>query len=237
VALADKIDTLVGFWAIDEKPTGSKDPFALRRAALGVIRLILDNALRVPLLDLFTKGYEGAEAADLLSFFHDRLKVYLRDQGIAYDVIDANVAMPGNDDITTLVQRARALQSFLKTDDGENLVQGYKRAANILAAEEAKDGVSYELDPEPKLAEAGSEADLFAAIEKAQPNIVKALKKEDFEGAMQTLASLRKPIDSFFDGHQINHESPIIRRNRLCLLNSIKSVTETVVKFRHLEGV
>ena len=237
VALADKIDTLTGFWAIDEKPTGSKDPFALRRAALGAIRLVLENGLRVPLVDLFGKANKVTHAGDLLGFFHDRLKVYLRDQGISHDVIDASIAMPGNDDIELLVSRARALQDFLKTDDGENLVQGYKRAANILAAEEAKDGVHYELDPDPKLAEKGVEADLFKAIDAAEPAIKKALDKEEFGTAMQALAQLRKPIDDFFEAHQVNHESAIIRRNRLCLLHKIRVVTESIAVFRHLEGV
>ena len=237
VALADKIDTLTGFWAIEEKPTGSKDPFALRRAALGVIRLVLENEIRVSLGDLFAKGYAGADAGDLLSFFHDRLKVYLRDQGIAHDVIDACAAMAPNDDLALLVSRARALQAFLQTDDGENLVQGYKRAANILAAEEAKDGVSYELDPDPKLAEAGAETELFRALGESETKIIESLKSEDFESAMQELAALRKPIDAFFENVQVNSESAIIRRNRLCLLHNIRRITESIAAFRALEGV
>ena len=141
MALADKIDTLTGFWAIDEKPTGSKDPFALRRAALGVIRLVLENGVRCSLSEVFAKGYPGADAADLLGFFHDRLKVFLRDKGIPHDVIDACLAMPGADDLVLLVKRAEALEAFLRTSDGENLVQGFKRANNILSQAEEADGV------------------------------------------------------------------------------------------------
>ena len=237
VSLADKIDTLSGFWAIDEKPTGSKDPFALRRAALGVIRLILENNVRASLTGIFDKGYAGADTADLLQFFHDRLKVYLRDQGISHDVIDACIAMDGNDDIALLVARARALQAFLKTDDGENLVQGFKRANNILSAEEAKDGVSYELDPDPKLAESEDEKTLFAALEKATPLIATNVKNEAFDEAMQALAALREPIDSFFNAVQVNAESAIIRRNRLCMLNTIRVTMRKIAEFDRLEGV
>ncbi len=237
VSLADKIDTLSGFWAIDEKPTGSKDPFALRRAALGVIRLILENNVRASLTGIFDKGYAGADTADLLQFFHDRLKVYLRDQGISHDVIDACIAMDGNDDIALLVARARALQAFLKTDDGENLVQGFKRANNILSAEEAKDGVSYELDPDPKLAESAAEKTLFAALEKATPLIATNVKNEAFDEAMQALAALREPIDSFFNAVQVNAESAIIRRNRLCMLNTIRVTMRKIAEFDRLEGV
>ena len=162
VALADKLDTLTGFWEIDEKPTGSKDPFALRRAALGVVRIVLDNDIRM-----------SAANGDLLTFLHDRLKVFLRDQGIRHDVIDAAIAMPGSDDLTLLVKRTRALQDFLATDDGENLLQGFKRANNILAAEEKKDGIEYSLDPDPKFAEVDEERALFAALDAAQPDIAK----------------------------------------------------------------
>ena len=193
VALADKIDTLTGFWAIDEKPTGSKDPFALRRAALGVIRLVLVNGVRVSLSAIFAKGYAGADAADLVAFFHDRLKVFLRDQGIRHDVIDACLAMPGNDDLTLLVKRAQALQSFLSSDDGTNLLQGFKRANNILTQAEAKDGVEYSFGADPKFAESDEERALFNALDVAEQAIGPAMKAEDFAAAMGAMAQLRAP--------------------------------------------
>ncbi len=236
VALADKIDTLTGFWAIDEKPTGSKDPFALRRAALGVIRLVLENGVRLRLREIFAKGYAGNDGENLLAFFHDRLKVYLRDKGITHDVIDACLAMPGNDDLTLLVNRANALQAFVKTDDGENLLQGYKRANNILAAEEKKDGVSYEGEPDVKFAAEDAEKALFAALDAAEPQITQALNAEDFAAAMAALASLRAPIDAFFDTVQVNSDNRIVRRNRLCLLNRIREVMHKAAIFSALNG-
>jgi glycyl-tRNA synthetase beta chain len=236
VAMADKIDTLTGFWAIDEKPTGSKDPFALRRAALGVIRLVLENDVRVGAKALFAKGYDGADGDDLLSFFHDRLKVYLKDSGISHDVIDACLAMPNNDDFTLLVKRAQALQDFRNTDDGENLLQGFKRANNILSAEEKKDGVSYEGTPEVKFAEEDVERDLFAALDTNEAKITAAIKDEDFASAMTALAALRGPIDAFFDGVQVNADAQIVRRNRLCLLNKIRAIMGVVSDFTLIEG-
>lgn len=236
VALADKIDTLTGFWAIDEKPTGSKDPFALRRAALGVIRLVLENGVRCNLLEVFAKAYEGADLGDLLAFFHDRLKVHLREDGIRHDVIDACLAMPGNDDLVLLVKRAKALSEFLKTDDGENLLQGFKRANNILSAEEKKDGVSYEGTPEVQFAEDASETALFAALDGAEAAINPAMQSEDFAAAMGAMADLRAPIDGFFEAVQINTDKQIVRRNRLCLLNRIRAVMGQVAKFEALEG-
>ncbi len=300
VALADKIDTLTGFWAIDEKPTGSKDPFALRRAALGVIRLVLENGLRVNLSrfldthllhsELALNGEEAHEDSvdavremldeiehhgvfgaafdtvmqrirrkgadhveqdeliarvrdkvpetrgDLLSFFHDRLKVHLREQGISHDVIDACLAMPNSDDFVLLVNRATALQAFLRTEDGTNLLQGFKRANNILTAEEKKDGVFYELDPDPKLAEDVTEKNLFAALDVAEAAIAPALKAEDFAAAMAAMAALRGPIDAFFDTVQVNAENAMIRRNRLCLLNRIRTVMGQVAQFNAIEG-
>ena len=301
VALADKLDTLTGFWAIDEKPTGSKDPFALRRAALGVIRLILDNnvrfnlsgyidaelvkhkifqdrntdaakeefletellqeiadhgvfgaALQAVLDTVMKKGKEafsGDQAwlehlvknipescTNLLGFFHDRLKVYLRDKGVSHDVIDACLAMPNNDDFVLLVKRAEALQGFVRTDDGTNLLQGFKRANNILTAEEKKDGVSYELDPDVKFAEDDSEKALFAALDAAHVAISSALETEDFTAAMAAMASLRKPIDAFFEAVQVNSENQMVRRNRLCLLNRIRIVMGQVADFTWIEG-
>lgn len=236
VALADKIDTLTGFWAIDEKPTGSKDPFALRRAALGAIRLVLENEVRVNLRETVAKGYVGADATNLLAFFHDRLKVYLKDQGVTHDVIDACLAMPNNDDLTLLVNRANALQAFVKTDDGENLLQGYKRANNILAAEEKKDGVSYEGEPEVQYADSDVERALFGVLDVEEAAIAAAIETEDFAGAMGSLANLRAPIDAFFDGVQVNADSQIVRRNRLCLLNRIRAVMHKVAIFSAING-
>jgi len=231
VALADKLDTLTGFWAIDEKPTGSKDPFALRRAALGVIRLILDNRARLSLLMLFERGNADADASNLLSFFHDRLKTHLRDQGIRHDVIDACIAMPNNDDLALLVNRATAVSDFLKTDDGENLLQGVKRANNILAEEEKKDGVAYEGTADVKFATEPAEKALFAALDKAGKKIKPAINSEDFAVAMNSLAALRKPIDTFFTDVQVNADSQIVRRNRLCLLNRIREIAAKLADF------
>ncbi len=236
VALADKIDTLTGFWAIDEKPTGSKDPFALRRAALGVIRLILTNNLRLNLLEMFEKSNSGADAADLLGFFHDRLKVHLKDQNIRHDVIDAVLAMPGSDDLCLVVKRAEALAEFLKAEDGENLIQGYKRAANILAQAEAKDGVEYSFGADAKFAESDAERALFAALDGAEAAIGPAMAAEDFGAAMGAMAGLRAPIDAFFTAVQINAENPIVRRNRLNLLSRIRQICLSVADLGRLEG-
>ncbi len=233
VALADKLDTLTGFWAIDEKPTGSKDPFALRRAALGVIRLILENGLTVPLSRIFV---ENSWAPELLSFFHDRLKVYLKDQGIRHDVIDACIAMPGNDDLTLLVKRAKALQATLETDDGENLIQGFKRANNILSQAEEKDGVSYEYGADPKFAEHDAERALFTALDEADRVIKPAMEAEDFGTAMAAMAELRGPIDAFFEGVQVNAENDIVRRNRLNLLSRIRSTCLAVADLTRING-
>ena len=264
VALADKIDTLTGFWAIGEKPTGSGDPFALRRAALGVIRIVQETGVRLGLRRLFAAHLEtvnksvdaarlrlaledaatvpppapGAEpvAADLAAFFHDRLKVYLRDKGIRHDVIDACLAMPGNDDLTLVTRRAEALAAFLKTEDGANLLQGFKRANNILTAEEKKDGVEYSLEPDPQFAETASEKALFGALDRAEAAIAPALAAEDFAAAMTALASLRAPIDAFFEETVVNAPSPLVRRNRLCLLNRIRAVMTRVAAFSVVEG-
>ena len=322
VALADKLDTLTGFWAIDEKPTGSKDPFALRRAALGVIRLVLGNGLRVACSDLIDNGFEnhrqpkleelkseiysqilddferGQEVAseivdfigeqaresidqinaavplqpaikerhvrdyanlvaeqfvnqrsgidwrsifaparnDLLAFLHDRLKVHLRDEGIRHDIIDACLAMPGNDDLTLLVKRAEALSVFFATSDGENLVQGYKRAANILAQAEEKDGVEYRYGADAKFAETEEERALFAALERANATVTPALEQDDFAAAMTALADLRAPIDAFFNTVQVNAENEILRRNRLNLLHEITAACGKIADLSRLEG-
>lgn len=236
VALADKLDTLAGFWAIEEKPTGSKDPFALRRAALGVIRLVLSNGLRLQLRELIAKADGRAEVEDLLSFFHDRLKVHLRAEGIPHDVIDACIAMPGNDDLTLLVARAEALAGFLKTEDGENLTQGFKRANNILTQAEQKDGVEYSFGADAKFAEASEEKALFAALDGAQPKIDAAMASEDFASAMAAMASLRAPIDAFFEAVQVNTENQVLRRNRLNLLSRIRTTCGSVADLSKIEG-
>jgi glycyl-tRNA synthetase beta chain len=307
VALADKLDTLTGFWAIDEKPTGSKDPFALRRAALGVIRLVLGNGVRVGLHNriffsykqifqqlceghrLFSKTFEPDEDGDevfelydrrinhdehatfyvgpflgnsrdvvyhcdewsetitpitsgnevaigLLTFFHDRLKVFLRDEGIRHDIIDACLEMPGNDDLTLLVTRARALSDFLKSDDGTNLLQGFKRANNILSQAEEKDGVEYSYGADVKFAETDAERALFAALDAAETTIGPAMQAEDFPAAMAALAKLRAPIDAFFETVQVNAENEILRRNRLNLLHRIRAACAPVADLTRIEG-
>lgn len=233
VALADKLDVLTGFWAIEEKPTGSKDPFALRRAALGVIRLLLTNDIRMSLSGVFG---ETEWSADLLSFFHDRLKVFLRDDGIRHDVIDACLAMPGNDDITLLVKRARALSDVLKTEDGENMVQGFKRANNILTQAEEKDGVEYSFGADPKFADTPEEKALFAAFDAAEEQIKPAMEREDFAAAMHAMATMRGAVDGFFEAVQVNADSDILRRNRLNMLSSIRSICLQVADLTQLEG-
>ncbi|MWD28742.1 glycine--tRNA ligase subunit beta [Aquicoccus sp. SCR17] len=247
VALADKIDTLAGFWAIDEKPTGSKDPYALRRAALGVIRLVLAGGLRLPLAAAdgpLARAFAGHAAgtapegasADLLSFLHDRLKVHLREEGIRHDVIDACLAMEGADDLALLVRRAQALSDFLKTEDGENLLQGFKRANNILTQAEEKDGVEYSFGADAKFAEDPAEKALFAALDAERPAIDAAMKAEDFAAAMSALARLRAPIDAFFEAVQVNADNAVLRRNRLNLLSRIRTLCLDVADLRRIEG-
>lgn len=247
VALADKIDTLAGFWAIDEKPTGSKDPFALRRAALGVIRLILENGIRLPLKEILAHAVDPyahvigsinppAVAVSLLAFLADRLKVALKEQGVRHDLIDAVFALGGEDDLVRLVARVQALQNFLKSDDGENLLAGYKRAANILRIEGKKDGVTYEGTPDPKLFEAREEESLFTAIG-AEELIVKAeLERERFEEAMRVMARLRNHVDRFFEKVTVNSDNKEVRKNRLLLLSQITATLHQVADFSRIEG-
>jgi len=298
VALAEKIDVLTGFWAIDEKPTGSKDPFALRRAALGVIRLVLENDLSLRLLPFIQEAMLSSiiafirtgdasaskamqeqkseavkalsngikfneellalpdqisrlgnqtreqiraslteyESPNVLTFFHDRLKVYLRDQGIRHDVIDACIAMDGNDDLALLVARATALQAVLSTEDGENLVQGFKRANNILTQAEEKDGVEYSFGGDPKFAEDPTETALFEALDKAKAKIAPAMAEQDFATAMAAMADLRAPVDAFFEAVKINADSDLLRRNRLNLLSSIRSTCLQVADLTRIEN-
>ncbi|MDI9848632.1 glycine--tRNA ligase subunit beta [Rhodoblastus sp. 17X3] len=243
VALADKLDTLVGFWAIDEKPTGSKDPFALRRAALGVIRIILENGLRLRLASLFaeiarTFGVRDAAelAKSLLAFFADRLKVDLRDRGARHDLLDAVFAL-GEDDLVLIVSRINALDSFLKTEDGASLLAGYKRAGNILKAEEKKDGAgAFEKHPEANLRIEHEEHVLAAALDRAEREAGEALKAEDFEGAMHALTKLRAPVDAFFDKVTVNSENPDLRRNRLQLLAQLRRAIHLVADFSKIGG-
>ena len=244
VALADKLDTLAGFWAIDEKPTGSKDPFALRRAALGVIRLLLENNVRLTLTDVIAAHIGAIDpslpcdalTADLVAFFHDRLKVFLRDRGVRHDVIDACIAMDANDDITLLVKRAEALGAVLSTDDGVNLVQAFKRANNILTQAEEKDGVEYSFGADVKFAESDVETAVFAALDTAEPKIQSALAQEDFATAMTTMSGLRASVDAFFEAVQINSDNEIVRRNRLNLLSRIRSICSSVADLTKVEG-
>ncbi len=236
VALADKLDMLTGFWAIGEKPTGSKDPFALRRAALGVIRILLENDLRLPLRQAFAATPHKADADDLLAFFHDRLKVWLKERNIRHDVIDAVLAMPGNDDLTLLVRRAEALTAFLATEEGANLIQGFRRANNILRQAEERDGVEYSFGPDPKFAETDAEKELFAALDAAGPRIERAMHGEDFTAAMAEMARLRAPIDTFFEAVQINTDNAVVRRNRLNLLNRIREICLGVADLSRIGG-
>jgi glycyl-tRNA synthetase beta chain len=261
VALADKLDTLTGFWAIDEKPTGSKDPFALRRAALGVVRILIENSIRLPLTSVFGSVYAWASylrrntsaveskalGADLLAFFHDRLKVYLRDQGARYDLIDAvitprpispsrgEIGQSPNDDLLQIVRRVEALGKFLETEDGRNLLAGTKRAANILAAEEKKKTLVAE-HVEPALFREDAEKSLFAAMNQAEKQAGEAIQNEDFSGAMLALSALREPVDSFFERVLVNDEDQAVRANRLALLARIRTATDQVADFSRIAG-
>jgi glycyl-tRNA synthetase beta chain len=258
VALADKLDTLVGFWAIGEKPTGSGDPYQLRRAALGIIRIVLENDLRVPLLaaitthfmerigkipsgnapdELLLKGVDAhALALDLLSFFADRLKVHLREKGARHDLIDAVFSLGGQDDLALIVRRVEALDEFLKTDDGRNLLAGVRRASNILAIEEKKDKRSYKGPYDIKLLKEKEEAALAAAIESAKQDAVAAINVENFRGAMNALAELRAPVDQFFEKVTVNAPDAGLRENRLRLLAEIREATLSVADFSKIAG-
>ena len=309
VALAEKIDKLTGFWAIEEKPTGSKDPFALRRAALGVIRILVENDVSIQLENVLTiasktlfSAYEkkmalcfrtasgsfrmaddmtmamkepakenaywwvssemlfrktedafeqrdifsedlhffiksvGSTNPEILAFLHDRLKVYLKDQGIRHDIIDACISMPQNDDLTLLVKRARALSDTLKTDDGENLLQAFKRANNILTQAEEADGVEYSFGADVKFAETDEERALFAALDTAEATIKPAMEQQDFTTAMSAMAGLRPALDAFFDTVQINTDNGTIRRNRLNLLSRIRTLCTSVADLTRIDG-
>ncbi|MGA7959181.1 MAG: glycine--tRNA ligase subunit beta [Xanthobacteraceae bacterium] len=273
VALADKIDTLVGFWAVDEKPTGSKDPFALRRAALGIVRLVIDNGLKLPLVPIFEEhrssvlnGIDSSDrkraqaegvgyisvtahipvawgdkwpdrnAIELLSFFADRLKVQLRDQGARHDLVDAVFALEGQDDLLLIVRRVEALGKFLDTEDGKNLLAGYKRATNIIRIEEKKDSRDYTGTPDSKLYKQDEEKALARAVDAAKAEATRAVEKEDFAAAMTTMAKLRPHVDAFFDKVTVNVEDQALRENRLKLLNEIRAATRAVADFSKIEG-
>ncbi len=246
VALADKLDALVGFFAKDIRPTGSKDPFALRRAALGVLRLVLENGLRLPLRAAFAASIEGygerlagldrqSVADDLLAFFADRLKVHLRGEGVRHDLIAATFAVGGDDDLVRLVARVKALQAFLAGEDGRNLLAGYRRASSIVGIEEKKDKRRYAGAPDPDLLVEPAERELHAALERAEGRIAAALQGEDFALAMAALAALRGPIDAFFDKVMVNVPETDLRQNRLLLLSRIRSALDAVADFSLIE--
>jgi len=248
-ALADKLDTLVGFWSIGEKPTGSRDPFALRRAALGVIRLVLENGLRLPLLVAFRQAKQrvdphadyGDEAPknvenDLLVFFADRLKAHLREQGVRHDLISAVFALGDEDDLVRLIARVEALRDFLDSEDGANLLTAYRRAANILRIEEKKDGVSYDQPVDAGAFAQNEETALNTALVDAQARIAAALKDEDYAAAMAAMAALRAPVDGFFDHVTVNADDAGLRANRLRLLSQIRMTLHQVADFSQIEG-
>jgi len=241
VSLADKLDTVTAFFGINERPTGSKDPFALRRAALGILRLLLDTNLRMPFDEHLVNGIGvnaiiGAEVqpGDLLDFFADRLKVQQREAGVRHDLIDAVFALGGEDDLVRLLARVHALQAFVTTEDGTNLLAGYKRASNILkkegfvAAAAGDNAPSY--TPEP------AEAALIAALDDAAPHAAAAVAAEEFEAAMAALASLRAPIDRFFDDVTVNDPDPAKRSARLALLARVRDAVHSVADFSRIEG-
>jgi glycyl-tRNA synthetase beta chain len=294
VALADKVDTLVGFWSIDEKPTGSKDPYALRRAALGIIRIVVENELRLPLRVLFWRHFGSVardealasaitllhplneqiakisasdielavklevlvsekvktvskpllvqahtylhQTHDLVAFFADRLKVQLREQGARHDLVDAVFALEGQDDLLMIVRRVEALGKFLDTDDGKNLLAGYKRATNIIRIEEKKDKREYTGAPDPKRYQLPEEKALAEAINTAKKEASAAVGKEDFAAAMRAMAKLRPRVDTFFDKVTVNVDDKALRENRLKLLNEIRDATRAVADFSKIEG-
>lgn len=225
VALADKLDLLTGFWSIDEKPTGSRDPFALRRAALGVIRIVTDNKLRFPL----------KVEADLLSFFHDRLKVTLRDAGARHDLVDAVIGKDSND-MLEITERVDALSALLGSEDGKNLLAGYKRAANILAAEEKKDGKSFTAPVDPALLTLDAEELLAEAVASVDTHVAAKVVANDYPGAITALATLRQPVDAFFEAVLVNDPDAAVRANRLNLLAKLRDTMRLVADFSKVAG-
>ena len=246
VALADKLDTLAGFFGIGEKPTGSRDPFALRRAALGTIRLILENRLRLPLRDAFEQALAAygdllgdvdrdAVARELIEFFADRLKVHLRTAGVRHDLISAVFAAGGDDDLIRLLAKVDALRAFLATEDGANLLVAHRRASNIVRIEEKRDGRSYAGRPDDRRLQAKEEQTLHARLATVGGDIDAALEREDFSQAMAALARLRQPVDAFFDRVTVNAPDPELRENRLYLLSRISSALDAVANFSLIE--
>ena len=258
VALADKIDSLVTLWRAGEKPSGSRDPFALRRAGLGILRLVLQNSLSVPLLVpmaavlILQRGRidagaseellalarieERTELAEILAFLADRLKFALRDEGVRHDLIDAVFALSGDDDFVRLVTRVKALETVLKTPDGANLLTAYRRAANILRIEEKRDGRSYEKAADPTRLELAEERDLFEHMSAAETRIMQELARERYGDAMSVMATLRGPVDRFFEKVTVNVPEADLRKNRLSLLSGLRRVLHTVADFSRIEG-
>ena len=245
VALAEKLDTLAGFFGIDQKPTGSRDPYALRRAALGVLRLILENKLALPLRNILTDAHAGyanlhesAEATTdaLLQFFADRLKVLLREDGVPHHHIAAVLALGDEDDLVRLVSRTQALGALLASEDGGNLLIAYRRAANIAGIEAKKDGQNYDDAADPALFVQAEETALHAALTATGPSVSSAIAAGDFSGAMAALAGLRQPVDAFFEEVTVNADDPTVRANRLRLLSEIGATMRGVADFSLIEG-
>jgi glycyl-tRNA synthetase beta chain len=231
VALADKMDTILGFFSIGEKPTGSRDPFALRRAALGVIRIILENRLRLSLGEIISASQYPGEG--VIGFFAERLKVLLRDQGARHDLVDAVFAL-GDDDLTRVVARVEALGGFLGSENGANLLAGYKRASNILAAESRKGRLPSGAATRP--AGPAQEGALFDALREVGPKVAAELDREDFAAALAALASLRGPVDAFFDAVLVNSPAAAERDNRLRLLAEVRDAMGQVADFSLVSG-
>lgn len=244
LALAEKLDTLAGFFAIDEKPTGSKDPFALRRGALGVIRLVLENGLRLPLRRLFAFAVSQYPATirrdeaveDLLAFFADRLKVHLREQGVRHDLVSAVFALDGEDDLVRLLARVEALSDFISGESGVNLMAGYKRASNILRIEEKKDDTSYKADVSADLLSLEEERKLYEALIDVRHKALPLLRDEDYAAAMTEFARLREPVDAFFEKVTVNSDNADERANRLKLLAQIRTALHDIADFSKIES-
>lgn len=248
VALADKIDTLVAFFAIDEKPTGSKDPFALRRAALGITRILLENKLTLPLKAIFAEAYkalakevknlpilEEKVCNDVFAFFIERLKVYLKDKNIKHDVVNA-VLGGDDDDLLSIVSRADALTQFLAGDDGANLLAAYRRAANIVRIEAGKEKRDYGVSVDSRLLQQEAEIKVFDVLGKIAKPCADALNNGNFIEAMRHLGTLRKPLDAFFESVMVNTDDLAVRENRLRLLNMIRQQIDEIADFSKIEG-
>jgi glycyl-tRNA synthetase beta chain len=287
VALADKLDQICGFFTIGEKPTGSGDPYALRRAALGALRIVLENSIRIGLVDTIrpnlkthmraqnwrapddvkaetakylistgrgghgnivltslgeqqdfalSSAWQSTPGAEIMVFLADRLKVALREKGTRHDLIDAVFSLGNEDDLVRLVARVEALQSFLKTDEGANLLAGYKRAANILKAEEKKDKTTFDGEPDAGLLVLPEEKALAGALASASKSIAADVAAEKFVEAMGVMAKLRAPVDAFFDKVTVNDKDATLRENRLKLLARLRSTLHLVADFSKIEG-